>query len=400
MSEVFIGRQPILDRNMKVFAYELEFHQGLNPNQTTIEATEQLLEKTESEIGFQSIVGSHAAVMQLPRELIAKAKLPSFDQNHNIVLEIPNDVNKDVEILKSLKALKLEGSAIALDNFIDDESSVKLASISDFVKIDNEAHSEVKMKSMLQDLHEKGVKVIAERVETEEMFNYLKRIGFDYFQGYFFTNPVVMNGQKLTGNKLTLLQLMSKINDPNTKFEELSGILSQDVALTHKLLVAVNNPATMIPIKVESVSDALKYMGLKRLKFWVNMMMLGDLEDAPKELLTTSLMRANFCEKLAEKTGHARERDTFFLVGLFSNLGAFFRAPIAEILEEMPLSDDVKEALIHYRGPMGEALSCLKQLESAGETVANLRYGEVGISDLANLLLSASAWAQQAMDNP
>ncbi len=301
MSEVFIGRQPILDRNMKVFAYELEFHQGLNPNQTTIEATEQLLEKTESEIGFQSIVGSHAAVMQLPRELIAKAKLPSFDQNHNIVLEIPNDVNKDVEILKSLKALKLEGSAIALDNFIDDESSVKLASISDFVKIDNEAHSEVKMKSMLQDLHEKGVKVIAERVETEEMFNYLKRIGFDYFQGYFFTNPVVMNGQKLTGNKLTLLQLMSKINDPNTKFEELSGILSQDVALTHKLLVAVNNPATMIPIKVESVSDALKYMGLKRLKFWVNMMMLGDLEDAPKELLTTSLMRANFCENWPRK---------------------------------------------------------------------------------------------------
>ncbi len=103
------------------------------------------------------------------------------------------------------------------------------------------------------------------------------------------------------------------------------------------------------------------------------------------------------------KTGRenrpCRERDTFFLVGLFP-IRRVFRAPIAEILEEMPLSDDVKEALIHYRGPMGEALSCLKQLESAGETVANLRYGEVGISDLANLLLSASAWAQQAMDNP
>lgn len=397
MSDVFIGRQPILDRQMKVFAYELQFHQGLNPNQATIEATEQLLQKTEAEIGFQSIVGSHVAMMQLPRELIANAKMPTFEKSGDLVLEIPNNVNKDVEILKSLKALKTEGTSIALDNFIDDESSLKLATISDFVKIDNEAHSEIKMKTMVQELHDKGVKVIAERVETEEMFHYLKRIGFDYFQGYFFTNPVVMNGQKLAGNKLTLLQLISKINDPKTQFDELSDILSQDVALTHKLLVAVNNPTTMIPIEVESVGDALRYMGLKRLKFWVNMMMLGDLEDAPQELLTTSLMRARFCEKLAEQTGRGAQKDSFFLVGLFSNLGAFFRAPIDEIVAEMPLGDEVKEALVHERGPMGEALSCLKQLEKAGDSLGDLSYGEMNIADLGQLMLNASAWAQQAL---
>lgn len=399
MSEVFIGRQPILDQSMKVFAYELEFHQGLNPNQATVAATEQLLQKTEEEIGFQSIVGKHSALMQLPRELIAHAKLPAFDSNHRIVLEIPNDVTHDIEILKSLKALKQEGSSIALDNFTDDESSQKLAAISDFVKIDNEACSEVKMKSMLKSLHEKGVKVIAEKVETEEMFNYLKKMGFDYFQGYFFTNPVIMNGHKLSGNKLTLLQLVSKINDPNTGFEELSKILSHDVALSHKLLVAVNNPAAMIPIKVETIADALKYMGLKRLKFWVNMMMLSDLEDTPKELLTTSLVRARFCEKLAEKSGHGRDKDSFFLVGLFSNLGAFFRAPIGSIVEEMPLSDDIKIALVEKKGPMGEALKCLQKLESTDASSIDLCYETVGISDIAEIFMSASAWAQQATDN-
>lgn len=268
MSAVYIGRQPILDRNMKLFAYELQFHQGLNPNQKTVEASAQLLAKTESEIGLQSIVGGHVALINLPRDLMIQPNdFSSFEDKHNLVLEIPSHVDKDVDVLRKLKELKSQGASIALDNFIDDDSSLKLANISDFVKVDNEAMTEVKMKSVIEELHQKGKKVIAEKVETEEVYQYLKKLGFDYFQGYFFTNPVIINGQKLTGNKLTLLQVLAKINDPKTSFKELSAILSKDVALTHKLLVAVNNPAAMIPIEVETVSDALNYMGLKRLKF-------------------------------------------------------------------------------------------------------------------------------------
>lgn len=397
MSAVYIGRQPILDRNMKLFAYELQFHQGLNPNQKTVEASAQLLAKTESEIGLQSIVGGHVALINLPRDLMIQPNdFSSFEDKHNLVLEIPSHVDKDVDVLRKLKELKSQGASIALDNFIDDDSSLKLANISDFVKVDNEAMTEVKMKSVIEELHQKGKKVIAEKVETEEVYQYLKKLGFDYFQGYFFTNPVIINGQKLTGNKLTLLQVLAKINDPKTSFKELSAILSKDVALTHKLLVAVNNPAAMIPIEVETVSDALNYMGLKRLKFWVNMMMLSDLNDAPKELLTTSLMRAKFCEALAIKAGFQRDKDSYFLVGLFSNLGAFFRAPVAEIVEEMPLSEEIKLALVERKGPMGEALKCLTELESTTQDIAKLTFDKLDISDIAGLFMEASAWAHQA----
>ena len=397
MSAVYIGRQPILDRNMKLFAYELQFHQGLNPNQQTIEASAQLLAKTESEIGLQSIVGGHTALINLPRDLMIQSHdFASFVDKNNLVLEIPNHVDKDVDVLKRLKGLKSEGASIALDNFIKDDASLKLAKISDFVKVDNEAMSEVKMKSVIEELHQNGKKVIAEKVDTEEMYQYLKKLGFDYFQGYFFTNPVVINGQKLTGNKLTLLQILAKINDPNTSFKELSNILSKDVALTHKLLVAVNNPVSMIPIEVETVSDALNYMGLKRLKFWVNMMMLSDLNDVPKELLITSLMRAKFCEALAIKAGLQRYKDSYFLVGLFSNLEAFFRMPMAEIVAEMPLSEDIKRALVAREGPMGEALNCLSELESTSEDFDKLTFEKLSISDIATLFMEASAWAHQA----
>ena len=399
MSQVFIGRQPILDRNMQVFAYELQFNQGLNPGKEAIQATADLIAKTESEIGFDAIVGKHAAMMKLPKELIKKDVLPSFDPEKHVVLEIPNNVTKDVEVLRNLKELKSTGSTIALDNFIDDDSSIKLASISDFVKIDVEKNSEVKLKKILEELHAKGVKVIADRVETEEMFNYLKKLGFDFFQGYFFTNPVIINGEKLSGNKLTLLQLLAKVNDPKTDFHELSTIIGQDVGLTHKLLVAVNNPATLIPVKVESVSDALKYMGLKRLKFWVNMLMLSGMDDSPQELLVTSLMRAHFCEQLAVKAGHVHDKDSYFLVGLFSNLGAFFRSPIGEILAEMPLAPEINDALIHKKGPMGEALKCLVALEQCNNSVTKLQFESLGISEIGNIFMSSSAWAQQVVQD-
>lgn len=397
MSEVFIGRQPILDQGMAVFAYELQFHQGMSPSKSTVEATEQLLKKTESEIGFQSIVGDHAAMMSLPKELINSEHLPVFDKGEALVLEIPNTVTKDVDVLKRLKELKMSGGSIALDEYIDDESSLALASISDFAKIDNEAHTEIKLKEMIQDLHEKGLKVIAERVETEEMFRYLKKLGFDYFQGYFFTNPIIINGEKLTGNKLNLLQLMARINDPETDYRQLSDIFSQDVALSHKLLVAVNNPMTMIPIKVESISDALKYMGIKRLKFWVNMLLLSDMDDTPQELLVNSLIRARFCEMLAEQTRHGFEKESFFLVGLFSSLGAFFRTPIQQIVEEMPLADDIKAALVDKSGLMGEALTVLQNLEATSAKYADLKYQNLGISEIGNIYLTASAWAQEVI---
>lgn len=394
MSEVFIGRQPILGRNMEIFAYELQFHQGMTPGSEEVTASAELLDKTEKEIGFQSIVGQSAAMMRLPKELIDLDHLPTFENPQTLVLEIPNDVTRDVRVLKTLKELKAQGSFIALHDFIDDDASVKLASISDYVKVDNEAHSEMKLKMMVDELHQKGVKVIAEKVETEEMFQYLKKLGFDLFQGHFFTNPVIINGERLTGNKLTLLQLLAKVNDPATEYRELSQIISHDVGLTHKLLLAVNNPATMIPVRVESISDALKYMGLKRLKFWVNMLILAQMEDVPQELLVTSLTRARFCERLAEVTDHRRDKDTYFLVGLFSALGAFFKTPIRTVLEDMPLSDDIKAALIEHKGEMGEVLNVLKNLECTSDLYAQLNYKGLGITEVANLFLEASAWAQ------
>lgn len=397
MPNVFIGRQPVLDRDMKVFAYELEFHQGLSPTKKHLDATVELITKTQQEVGFNAIVGDKTAMISLPKDLIRSETINLLELDSNMVLEIPNDVLKDSGVLNTLKDVKSDKTSLALENFVDDESSVKLAGISQFAKIDNEAFSDVKLKKMINDLHEKGLKVIAERVETEEMFNYLKTIGFDYFKGHFFTNPVIINGEKLAGNKLTLLQLMAKVNDPATDFHELSIIVSQDVSLSHKLLLAVNKPSAMIPVRVENISDALRYMGLKKLKFWVNMLLLDKIDDVPKELMASSLIRAKFCENMAESSGHKVDKDSYFLVGLFSALGAFFKSPIEDIVTEMPLSDDVVAALVTKKGLMGEALSCLAKIESTNTNYMDLSFEGIQLTEIANIYLSSSVWAQEAI---
>lgn len=397
MPNVFIGRQPVLDRDMKVFAYELEFHQGLSPTKKHLDATVELITKTQQEVGFNAIVGDKTAMISLPKDLIRSETINLLELDSNMVLEIPNDVLKDSGVLNTLKDVKSDKTSLALEKFVDDESSVKLAGISQFAKIDNEAFSDVKLKKMINDLHEKGLKVIAERVETEEMFNYLKTIGFDYFKGHFFTNPVIINGEKLAGNKLTLLQLMAKVNDPATDFHELSIIVSQDVSLSHKLLLAVNKPSAMIPVRVENISDALRYMGLKKLKFWVNMLLLDKIDDVPKELMVSSLIRAKFCENMAESSGHKVDKDSYFLVGLFSALGAFFKSPIEDIVTEMPLSDDVVAALVTKKGLMGEALSCLAKIESTNTNYMDLSFEGIQLTEIANIYLTSSVWAQEAI---
>ncbi len=398
MSEVFIGRQPVLDRYLNVFAYDLQFYSSLmHSDEVTLRSVQSLISNIQEAIGLQAIVGPHRAMVHLPNSMIRQDVLPHLDALHPILLEISGAVLGNAQILKCLKELKQLGSQLVLGAFNHSDGCTKLVRISDYVKIDIDQYDTIQLKAMVESLHRLGVKVIAKKVDTEETFRALKALGFDYFQGYFFNHPTMINGQKLSGNRLILLQLLAKVNEPTTRFQELSELIGRDVALSYKLLEAVNSPAAMVPVQVESISDALRYLGLNRLKFWVNTLMLANMEGVPKELLTSSLARAKFCERLASDTQYARKKDSFFLVGLFSNLGAFFKIPLEDVVMEMPLSNEIKAALIQYHGVMGKALKVTENIEQLDEASCTLQFEQLGIGELSERFMLANAWAQQAV---
>jgi EAL and modified HD-GYP domain-containing signal transduction protein len=396
-SEVYVGRQPVLDQNMGLFAYELRFHLGMNPNGHTIPSTEALIDKIENDLGFHALLGSYPCMLHLPTPLLKPESIPQFGSDHLVLLEIGTEVLKDAATLRSLKELKLKGYHFLLDDYIDDAESEKLATITSYVKIKVSHFNELQLHLMVEKLHKKGIKVIADAIQNEEEFDYLKQFDFDYYQGYFFTNPTVINGNKLSGNKLNLLQLMAKVNAPNTQFDELSEIISQDVGLSHKLLMAINHPANDMPVRVEKIADGLRYMGLKRLKFWVNLLMLSNMEDVPQALLTTSLLNAKFCELMAEQGGHGKEKDSYFLAGLLSNLDAYFKTPIIEVAAALPLSDELNRALVKHEGPIGEVLNILKTLQNKADEAEEVSFEGVGIVQISKNFLAAGAWAQEAV---
>jgi len=395
-SQVYIGRQPILDCNKNLFAYELRFYQGMNPNNHAVEETAALINKVQSDVGFQAVVGSYPSMLHMPSQLLTPATIPEINSDHLLVLEVSTAVLSNVNVLKNIKILKTQGYHFLLDDYAGDEASEKLATITGFAKIRLQRFSAIELREHIVKLHAKGIKVIGDKVDTEEQFAHYKQMGFDFFLGYFFTNPVIANGQKLSGNKLNLLQLLAKVNANDTGFDELSDVISQDVGLSHKLLVAINNPNNDIPIKVEKVSDALKYMGLKRLKFWVNLLMLSSMDDVPAELLTTSLLNAKFCELMAEQAGFSADKETYFLAGMLSNLDAYFKAPIDEIVEALPLNETLINALIHQQGSIGEVLTILKTMQDRAQEAENVTFGDIGIVQISNNFLAASAWAHHA----
>lgn len=396
-SQVYIGRQPMLDGQKKLFAYELRFYMGMNPNTNVVAETEKLINRVQDDLGFQAVVGSYPSMLHMPAPLLTPDSIPEINSDHLLILEVSTEILKNVEVLRNLKALKTEGYHFLLDDYLGDEASKKLATITGYAKLKVSRFNAIELRQHIDDLHAQGIKVIADTVDTEEQFAHFKEMGFDYYLGYFFTNPTVANDQKLSGNKLNLLQLMAKVNAPETDFDELTEVISQDVGLSHKLLVAINNPANDIPVKVERVSDGLKYMGLKRLKFWVNLLMLSNMDDVPTELLTTSLLNAKFCELMAEQTGKMVDKDSYFLMGMLSNLDAYFKAPIKTIVDALPLSDELTAALIDHQGEMGAVLHILQVMQNQTEQAENLEFEGMGIVQISNNFLAASAWAQQAV---
>ncbi len=394
MLDVFVGRQPIYDRRLNVVAYELLFRSG-EQNQAGVldgdRATSQVVLNTFLEIGLDTIVGRKRAFFNLTRDFILQDYSQVFPADR-VVMEVLEDVRVDDELITAVRNLSARGYTIALDDFIYHDSLRPLVEIADIIKVDILALDRPTLKAHVDLLRQYDVKLLAEKVETRDDFDHCKALGFDYFQGYFFCKPEVIKGHRVP-NRLLTLQLLAKLQDPETDFGEMEEIVSRDVALSYKLLRMINSAFYGLPRQVDSIHQALLMLGTKFISSWVSLIILADLDGKPDELMRTAMVRAKMCELLAQASGR-RSKERFFTVGLFSALDALMDSPMDEILQSLPLSDDVKAALLRQEGDLGEALRCTLAYERAN-------WQEVHCPGLArhaitDAYLQALTWATEA----
>jgi EAL and modified HD-GYP domain-containing signal transduction protein len=397
MLDVFVGRQPIYNRQLEVFAYELLFRSG-EGNQAGVldgdQATSQVVLNTFVEIGLEAIVGSKQAFINLTRDFILQDYSQVFPTDR-VVVEVLENIPVDAELIEAVRELSAKGYTIALDDFIYRESLRALVEIADIVKVDILAQDRLALQEHVAVLRQYNVKLLAEKVETQDDFRYCKDLGFDYFQGYFFCKPEVIKGHRIPANRLVTLQLLAKLQDPETDFEELESIVSRDVSLSYKLLRVVNSAFYSLTRKVDSIRHALLLLGTRFITSWVSLIILAGIDDKPHELMITAMVRAKMCELLAQALGR-RNKDTFFTVGLFSALDALMDSSMEEVLGSLPLSDEIKAALLEYEGSLGAVLRCVLAYERSNwEEVCYLGLDR---GTITRAYLEAIAWATKADD--
>ena len=396
LENLFIGRQPIMSSDYKLFAYQLKLHR-LGDSQD-FSGTDPLwfIEEIEKTIGFQSLTGPSYTFMDFPRDVLVDLDWSIFEQPEWLVIEVDASIATDVGVLQKLKHLKRQGASIALSHF-DAEKPIfeKLLPVVDWVKIHAKKISVDQLKMQIERLQHCGLKVIATEVETETDYIAYKDIGFDYFQGYFFIHPWYAKSQPIDSGRQALLQLLMKINDPKTDLTSLTELIRHHAVLSHNLLVVLQQVQPELPSTARTITQAVQYLGIKRIKFWVNTLLLSAQEGVSSELMTVSLTRARFCEQMSIHLGQGQEKDACFMIGLFSCLDAVFKVPLENVIQSMALSEDVTTALLSHKGDKGQMLGWVQSFEQGrAPNVSQFESQWVELSDCVATYLQAVAWAQ------
>ncbi|MFC1528500.1 EAL and HDOD domain-containing protein [Candidatus Latescibacterota bacterium] len=364
MLGIFVGRQAIYDRNLEVIGYELLFR-SYEAEQASVtdgdQATTEVILNTFMEIGLERLVGSGMAFINLTRSFfLEKYPLPMLQDR--VVLEVLEDITLDDELIAGVRALSDSGFTIALDDVVHPKDIKQLLDIANIVKLDIVALELDRLDEYVKILRKHNVKLLAEKVETLDIFNLCKKLGFDYFQGFFLSKPHVVKGQRIPESRLAIIRLLSKIKTPDITFKEIEEIIRQDVSLSYKLLRLINSSFYSLPTKITSIQQAITLLGLKHIQNWVQLIFLSKIEDKPRDLIVTAMIRAKMCE-LISMSLEEQLAEMGFIVGLFSVLDALLDMPLEEIIPSLPFSDDITNALLQHVGPLGNVLHCVLAYE-------------------------------------
>lgn len=356
MTDFLIGRQQILDCHLNTFAYEILFRGqdfDLSLKDGAANATKQVITDTILEIGLNELVGPHKAFINFTTQNLLD-KTPLHLPKDRIVIEVLESVAIDDDIINNLQELSQLGYTIALDDFVLSPEWLPLLEIADIVKLDVMLDGLEGTLQLIETLKPYKVRLLAEKVETHHEFETLLGWGCELFQGFFFSKPNIVEGKRLGVSQTAAIQLLSAVNKPDVSFTEISEIVSQDVGMSFKLLHYLNSAFFGLPQKIESIQHAIACLGLIEIKRWINILALSSLSNKPSSVLQNVLIRAKMCELLAREISEDQEH--YFLIGMLSGLDSLLDMPLTKVMEQLPLAEDVGDAILHYRGGPGEAL--------------------------------------------
>jgi c-di-GMP-related signal transduction protein len=404
--DVLVARQAIFDRDRRVFGYELLFRSAAGQNafdgtEGSL-ATKQVLANSLLVIGLETLVGNKKAFFNFGRGPLLQGWHASLPRQ-STVIELLETVEPDDEVLAACRKLREEGYRIALDDFVLRPGWERLLDVADLIKVEIQSTPRAEQKLLIRSAQERGLEMLAEKVETHEEFEWARQAGYDYFQGYFFARPVMMRARQIPASKIHCLRLLQEAQRPELDFDRLEALITEDVSLSYQLLRYVNSPLFALTSNIRSIRQALLYFGEVELRKWIALATLArTASDKPGELIRYSLLRARFCELVIRLTGNGLEQSAF-LTGLFSMLDALIDRPLEDTLAEICLDPEIA-AVLRGQAPAGDPLACVYELARCYEVADWPRVEKLGaqlkvpIASLGEVYCEAAGWAQQVLE--
>jgi c-di-GMP phosphodiesterase len=402
-SHFFLARQPILNRDQQLVAYELLFrdtHCDAADFTDGAAATAAVIAHA-SELGMEQVVGRQLAYVNVD-EVALLSDFIRFLPNHRVVLEILETVPATSAVLARVRELRQAGFKFALDDVVAMSPDVRqLAPLVDVIKIDIHALRAGELGELTRALAEAGAggKLLAEKVETLAQFELCLGMGFTFFQGYYFARPAILSGKKIAPSELAILELLNLINAEadNTQIE---GRIKHDALISINLLRLVNTPAVGARTRIDTLGQALIVLGRRQLRRWLQILLYvkpGAAQQFASPLLQLAATRGKMLELLTERLrpGQRTSADIGFTVGIMSLMDAMFSVPMRDVLASIQVQDEVRAALLSREGDFGRMLILVESVEgaaSSAELSGELDALGLTAADLNAIQIAAFEW--------
>lgn len=365
-SDVLCARQPIFNLKNDVYGYELLYRAKRTSKAEFTDgdaATSELLLNACASINDDEALHSHPLFFNVTRNLLLSESFFPVEAN-TAIIEILEDVKVDDQLTTCIYKLKRLGYQFALDDYHFLPEFEPLLPIVKYVKVDV-LHCDIEQHlADIDRLLSMNKILVAEKVETIEMFERCKAVGFQLFQGFYLEKPQIVEGRKISANVNLALTLINELQVDDVSFEKLSYLVSQDPKLSFQLLKILNSPAQGLKREVSSLKQAVVFLGTASLKKWVILISLLQSSDVPDAYFTILLTRARTCELLANAI-QLKDSDSYFTVGLFSGLDRVLNMDMKSVIKHIKLPDDVQQALLNRSGFKGKTLEKVMLLERA-----------------------------------
>ncbi|AYE35063.1 EAL and HDOD domain-containing protein [Clostridium septicum] len=402
--DIFIARQAIYNKNEKVVAYELLYRSSLdNKFDSSVkpeEATYKVIQNISS-FGLDKLTNNKMALVNFPEEVI-NSNMATLLPKEKVIIEVLENVKPTKEVIDNLRFLKRKGYYVALDDVSNLNQVMKFINIVDIIKVDfklstKEERKEIANFFMKNNFKLYNIKLLAEKIESKADFKEAIELNFKYFQGFYFSTPSVIIGEDIAVRNITIFNVLIELLKEEFDLSRIESIIISDVALSYKFLRFINSAYFSFVQEIDSIRQGIMLIGMEELRKWLSIVSVVEMRlSKSEEYANNTVIRAKFCEEVMAKINY-KEKGNAFMVGLFSDLHVMMRKDIQSVVDELPVSFNVKEALLGKDNILRYILNLTLAYEELNTDLVYKISNRVGlnIDNLGQIYLNTIEWAKR-----